>query len=259
MKSKEKTPIVRRPVVDDIVHGRFASSTLMHMVHYDMSAQLMISEAKRLGRPIDVMNVGAGDLWDLIVLVNGTIITKSDVLASYTAVDYEYRESPFGKTLSEIIAYKCIAKDLEIDPTIDVEDCTIDFVVCTEFIEHVSRDSGISILDEIYHILKPGGLIYITTPNVVNSTHTDRYHIYEWELHELLDELAVMDFIVETYYGAYIDQRKFAKANAEHMLIPESIVAAIKTRFTPNFSRMFLATVYPDYSKGIVIHARKPE
>lgn len=58
--------------------------------------------------------------------------------------------------------------NLEETP-IPVEDETFDYVVCTEIIEHMEKDP-MFMMAEINRVLKPGGTLVLTTPNVV-STH----------------------------------------------------------------------------------------
>lgn len=55
------------------------------------------------------------------------------------------------------------------DTPLPVEDETFDYVLCTEVIEHMEKDP-MFMMSEINRVLKPGGTLVLTTPNVV-STH----------------------------------------------------------------------------------------
>lgn len=259
MLDEDKTPIVRRQIVKEITDGSFSTIALMHMSHYDRAADLIIRESVRLGRPIDVVNVGAGDLWDLHVLNHGMKVDKKKILRSYTAIDIESRPSPFGKKLSEYIKFESLVKDLEADPNLPVHDETADVIICTEFIEHVHKHQGDNIIQEMNFVLRPGGLLYLTTPNTDNTTRTDKYHLHEYSLSELYEVMESNGFEIESYYGTYIDVRTFNKVNAELKRIPDELLEIVRTRFTNNFFRIFCATPYPEYSNGIAIHARKPD
>jgi len=57
--------------------------------------------------------------------------------------------------------------DLEKTP-IPVEDETFDYVLCGEVLEHMEHDP-MFMLSEINRVLKPGGTLVLTTPNVVSS------------------------------------------------------------------------------------------
>ena len=252
-------PIIRRQIVDEVRRGDFSTIALMHMAHYDASVQCYIDEAKRLSRPVDVLNIGAGDLWDLHVFISGKKVKKSTVLRSYTAIDIIDVPSPFGKKLSEQISYVGVKQDMIKDNSIPLDDESVDVVICTEFIEHIDKKSAIAVLDEAYHVLRPDGMLYITTPNREQTTRTDKYHIYEWAVEELDNELYRIGFDVCDIFGTYIDQRTFAKCNAEEQRIPKRLVKEFKDRFTANFFRLIVATPYPEYSNGIAVYARKVE
>lgn len=43
---------------------------------------------------------------------------------------------------------------------------TIEFIYTEHFIEHITREQGISFLSDCYRVLKPGGVIRISTPNL---------------------------------------------------------------------------------------------
>lgn len=43
---------------------------------------------------------------------------------------------------------------------------TVDYVFHEHFIEHLSRDEGLRILHEIYRVLKPGGVLRFSTPDL---------------------------------------------------------------------------------------------
>lgn len=49
------------------------------------------------------------------------------------------------------------------------------FILCRELIEHVPDDD--TLLNEIYRVLKPGGWLYITTPNAFNVVPDGIYHL----------------------------------------------------------------------------------
>lgn len=57
--------------------------------------------------------------------------------------------------------------NLETTP-IPVEDETFDYVVCTEVIEHMEQDP-MFMMSEINRVLKPEGVLVLTTPNILSS------------------------------------------------------------------------------------------
>lgn len=60
--------------------------------------------------------------------------------------------------------------DIEKNP-IPFESNSFDYVIFTEVLEHVAIKHPKEILEEIVRILKPDGILYLTTPNVSNLSY----------------------------------------------------------------------------------------
>ncbi len=58
--------------------------------------------------------------------------------------------------------------DLGLNATFPVPDATYDTVVCTEVIEHITFDPSKGLLDQIKRILKKGGTLVLSTPNITS-------------------------------------------------------------------------------------------
>jgi len=65
--------------------------------------------------------------------------------------------------------FPCYSVDLEKTP-LPADDESFDYVVCSEVIEHMEIDP-MFMLSEINRVLKPGGVLILSTPNAV-STHS---------------------------------------------------------------------------------------
>lgn len=63
------------------------------------------------------------------------------------------------------------AKVADVSDNIPFKDNYFDLVISTEVIEHVTDPDGL--LKEVYRVLKPGGLLLLTTPNL--SSWTNRF------------------------------------------------------------------------------------
>lgn len=254
--------IVRRDIASEVASAKFTVSGLVHMVHYCMAAELIVTESKRLGAPVSVLSLGCGDMWELRTLVNGMYVKKSTVLRSYTGVDImdiDEDSMPIGHKLREQIQFTYLQKDLTdacVYPLVDVGDASIDVAICTEFIEHVDRDNAVAALDELAGITRCGGLLYLTTPNADNSISSDPYHVYEWSLDELVEQLEIY-WTIESCMGTYIRKHTFDKVNRQLQRIPDDLVTVMRDRFSSNWCRVMLATPYPEYSEGIAIKLRR--
>ena len=74
--------------------------------------------------------------------------------------------------------------------TVDLPDNSIDFFWTTEVIEHMGREFIAPWLDDANRVLRPGGLIYVSTPNHDGSNDKlPEDHVYEWGFEELKEEL----------------------------------------------------------------------
>jgi predicted SAM-dependent methyltransferase len=62
--------------------------------------------------------------------------------------------------VSRADAYTDITKPLPF------ADCSVDDIFCEEAIEHISLQQGESLLKECFRVLKPGGVLRITTPSL---------------------------------------------------------------------------------------------
>jgi 2-polyprenyl-3-methyl-5-hydroxy-6-metoxy-1,4-benzoquinol methylase len=68
-------------------------------------------------------------------------------------------------------------------PLNGLADNTYDFIIAFQVIEHIKNDR--LFLEEIYRIMKPGGTLLITTPNIKMSLSRNPWHIREYTADQL--------------------------------------------------------------------------
>lgn len=84
------------------------------------------------------------------------------------------------------------------------------YIVCLETIEHLGLHKAIKALDELARILKPDGLLIISSPNRRISNILYKifgnypYHLYEFTVNELERELELRNLEVIKKTGQYI-------------------------------------------------------
>ena len=120
-----------------------------------------------------------------------------------------------------------------------------DLVSMFETIEHVKNYS--KAIDEIYRVLKPGGLLILSTPNkAVYSPGTFKpfypFHFYEFYLEDLKKMLA--DFEVQKILGQYVRGRKlllYSRWNPKRLIriIYANLPHTIKIWATRTYLRVF--------------------
>lgn len=133
-------------------------------------------------------------------------------------------------------------------------DDAVDCAISIESIEHIPKDNGLKLLLEINRILKVGGKLLLTTPNVRNSEMVEAFHIYEYEFNEMRAFLATAGFEILECFGLNISknirnidkQRKDdACYNSLRKILPSSVI------------KPFFSFDKPDESKAFGIICRK--
>lgn len=89
---------------------------------------------------------------------------------------------------------------VDITKSLPFPDNSVDSIFCEEAIEHVSRSAGEAMLGECFRILKTGGTIRVSTPDLdyfaarlngdeINSIFYEHSHVYLYTRSELLEAL----------------------------------------------------------------------
>lgn len=125
-----------------------------------------------------------------------------------------------------------------------------DVVVCTEVIEHVFDTDNL--LENIYKVLKTGGHIIISTPNVASFGR--RFML-------LFGINPILEFTTRKYDAGHI--RYFTFSDLENLLkehgfkVVESHSDYINFSKNGNIASIFLANIFPKFGRSIIIKARK--
>lgn len=241
--------IVRRPIGKAAESGDFDVQYLAHISHYEKAAQLIIAESKRLDRPVRVLNLGCGEMWDLKVLTNTFWVNKSTIVSDYIGVDIEPQPCPVGKKLEEALNWTFIQQDFTVDPEIPFDNKSFDVVLFMETLEHFDIKYHAPFLKEIHRVMDRESLLYLTTPNS-NVRKMERWHRYEYHYEELLDVLSAY-WTVESTYGIFMTMKYFRRAQEALGLFSDELVEAYTNGLGPNWLRLVFATPYPSYSEDV--------
>jgi ubiquinone/menaquinone biosynthesis C-methylase UbiE len=134
--------------------------------------------AKPLIEGKKVLDVGCG-------LAYGTALMAGSA-STITGIDYDQ------STVDENI--KNYGKIVNLDfkrgviPPLPFEDKSFDIITAFQFIEHIEKRK--EFLKECIRVLKPGGKMLVTTPNVKKSLARNPFHIHEYTFDEIKGEIS---------------------------------------------------------------------
>ena len=133
-----------------------------HLIAYKEAAKIISGT---------VLEIGSGEGYGILELAP---ITKK-----YIAVDkYDTHVTNELKAENDITFIKT-----EVPPLKGIDDDSIDFVVTFQVIEHIQNDE--LFLKEIRRVLKPGGKLIMTTPNIKMSLTRNPWHIREYNIDQM--------------------------------------------------------------------------
>ncbi len=127
-------------------------------------------------------------------------------------------------------------------------------IVCFEVIEHMTRDHGVDLLLSMWHSLKPGGQLLLSTP--VFNGKAAANHVHEWGIDELQGEIEACGFEVVERYGTFASYPDIKRiASARDMAVLEDL----RAYYSDEVTACFLAPLYPDQSRNNVWSLVKKE
>lgn len=136
-----------------------------------------------------------------------------------------------------------------------------DVALHLEVIEHMKVAHGRKLLKGCFELLKPGGVMLMSTPCYDGVRHAAN-HIHEYGVAELAKEVTKTGFVVERRFGTFMDTRHLPKAPG---LEPDVAAAAkrLYTELSHYYDRdalsCFFAPLYPDHARNNLWVCRKPE
>jgi 2-polyprenyl-3-methyl-5-hydroxy-6-metoxy-1,4-benzoquinol methylase len=247
-------PILRRPIAKDLSAGDFSVQTTMYALNFTKCIDLIIEHSKAVKRPLDVLDIGCGDMFVLKVLWNGSYVKKSTVLGTYLGMDIADVEIPVGSH-TDGVNLQFIRRDFMEDQSIPLAD--VDFVVIHEFLEHIDRKSSIEVLRNVINCIRPGGKLYLSTPNDAMH-HTDtKYHMHQYGLQEIVDILKSFGMEIDFITGQYARLDVLSKCLESFYGISKDVLQSLRNRLSTNYYRCILATMFPEFSEGLTIYATK--
>jgi SAM-dependent methyltransferase len=250
---------------EDVCDYRGAVINKKHVTEYFLESynrnKEIVRYVSRIGAGKKILDIGMGYGFYDIILKEGLGLDVTGL---------EIKENvPVYCRLAQAHGIGVIPGMLSKEP-LPIQDCSFDFVIFSEVLEHL-RISPFGAMSEIRRILKPEGLLLLTTPNVGRLTNilkllagfnptppfpdddvglnhiTDRIpHIREYTLDELKKLIVRAEFnVVLSGYSLAQDKVKFwKKAKWKRQIIKLSAIP--------------LLAMVPSLRKMLVVLAKKP-
>lgn len=227
------------PVEKIIREHRVRAMPYQHWFRYQHALRLV------RGNQPHVLDLGAGDC------MIGHFLFQALRKCLYVGMDLDYSrlraaiERGFGK-----LPYYFIQRDLT--KKLPFLNNTFDYIFAYEVIEHIEKEQAEELLAHCYHVLKPGGVLSISTPNnrgekiankykhlkVHGKRHVYEEHPYEWRA------VALQKFLVKELgfkhrmnYGLDHDHIKHIGLNANS----DSLELFVNSYFPTQIGRLILS------------------
>lgn len=194
-----------------------------------------------------VLELGCGEGYGMELL--------SPHVDTYLAVD---KKKPTQVTFNKNTKFK----HCNLPLLTGIADNSFDTIICFQVIEHIENDG--LLLQEIKRVLKPGGSIFLTTPNKLTSLTRNPFHIREYEPQQM-QALIASYFNKQTVQGIYGNQQvmqyyqenkiavdsivRYDIFNLQHRL-PAFLLKGIYSLLN-NYNRFTLASKTPDVTANI--------
>ena len=129
--------------------------------------------------------ISGGNMLEIGTGAGRGVEVMAKIVDNYTGID---KNAPLLKELSEKYP-KFSFIDMFIPPLKGLVDNTFDYIVTFQVIEHIADDNAF--LKEAFRVLKPGGKLFLTTPNRIMSLTRNPWHEREYlslELKNLMEK-----------------------------------------------------------------------
>ena len=138
---------------------------LVHSARLARTAQILGEMVEEVGEGCRILELGTSGF--VPIVLKSLFPSVSIDVTDYEGVRKDGQRQKNVKVAGKSAKVRAFTVDLEYD-VLPVEDETYDIVVCCEVIEHMEIDP-MFMLSEVNRVLKTGGKLFVSTPNVLSS------------------------------------------------------------------------------------------
>jgi hypothetical protein len=125
-----------------------------------------------------------------------------------------------------------------------------DIIACLEVIEHMEKEDGLRLLENISVYASKKSVVFLSTPCYNGSKAAN--HIHEWEYEELRRPLEAM-FTIEAVHGTFASQRDILPVMSPD---EKGVFACLKKYYDSNLLAILFAPLYPANSRNCIWRLR---
>lgn len=220
-------------------------------LHRDYSAHFFRwSFARRFVKATDhVLEVGCGEDKPLSKILTGGAAAHVN---TYVGVDMNKLKPSASQRLTFLGEFNFVERWKELQK---LQPKGYDVIVHYEVIEHMKVEHGAKMLKACLQLLKPGGIMLMSTPCYDGKRHAAN-HIHEYTVPELQKATEKAGFKVERRFGTFMDIKHIKKD-------PRQGVAAVAEALSEYFDNDAISNIFgplfPDQARNNLWVCRRPK
>lgn len=260
-RNPEGTRIVEEGEHYNLTHlSPFKEFARGRLIHRDFNAHVfrwchaaMVLHKFKNRETAAVMDVGCGPDWPLLTTLHSNGCAPGYFLGVDARDVSKTAPKMTSTNVQAVVAdiTKGLPSGFNADPT--QNPLPWDMIVSFEVLEHMSKESGLKMLDQIKAACSDNTLVLFSTPVFDERVGMAENHIYEWGYKELKDELESR-FTLENHYGTFASLRDYVPLMTAEEL---KVLAKLKEYHNSAIVSCLMAPLYPEKSRNVLWHLRK--
>lgn len=227
-------------------------------LHRDYSAHFFRwSFARRFITSKDnVLEIGCGEDKPLSKILTGGAAAHVN---HYTGVDLNKLKPSASQRLTFIGEFNFVEDWKKLKDHVTPPEGGYDVIVHFEVIEHMLVKHGVNLLKGCYALLKPGGVMLMSTPCYDGVRHAAN-HCHEYTVPELQAMVEKVGFKIERRYGTFTDIKHIGKTPTDRCSTAAilEVRKALSEYFDNDAISNIFGPLYPDHARNNLWKIRKP-
>ena len=187
-----------------------------------------------------VLEIGCGEDRPLSKILTGGAAPH---VSTYVGVDLNRLKPSGSQRLTFIGEFNFVDRHNEL---IKLRPEGYDVLVHLEVLEHMRVEHGAKFLKACHALLKPGGVMLMSTPCYDGVRHAAN-HIHEYTVPELQKAAEKAGFIVDRRFGTFMDVKHVKKEGSKAVA---EVYTALSAYYDNDALSCFFAPLFPDHARN---------